>query len=278
MAKAANKQTASAVARLVSLMARAFREREKLTQKELGSMLGYSAAAVSAVETCAQPASDEMLVGLEAAIGGGLGLFEAARDLVRLDKFPEHFQDFFVLEQQAQILYLFETRVMNGLFQTEDYARALFAGGFPVLSEQRIEELLEGRMARKALFDRDPMPLIEFIVDESVLMRPIGSKAIMRAQFGHLAQLARRRNVTVQVLPLDCGLTGEHAGTSGGLTLVETPQQQRVVYMEQQDESLLISDPGKVNLYSQRYAKIRAQALGPRESLALIEKLAGEQK
>ncbi|MCJ1678405.1 helix-turn-helix transcriptional regulator [Streptomyces sp. APSN-46.1] len=273
MAKAANKATAGGATRLVAHLVRAFRERERLTQKELGAMLGYSAAAISAVETCAQPASDEMLIKLEAVIGGGMGLFEVARELVQKDKFPPHFQDFFDLEQQALILYLFESRVINGLFQTEDYARALFAGGFPVLSEQRIEELVEGRMARRALFDRDPMALIEFIVDESVLIRDIGSKAIMRDQLAHLAQLARRRNVTVQVLRLDCGLAGEHAGTGGGLTLVETPHHQRLVYMEQQDESMLISDPAKVNLYSQRYAKIRAQALGPRESLDFIEQL-----
>lgn len=98
----------------------------------------------------------------------------------------------------------------------------------------------------------------------------------MRAQLGHLVECAERRNVTLQVLPLDCGLGGEHFGARGEMTLVETPEHDHLVYMEPQDESLLISDPGKVTTYSQRYAKIRSQALGPRESLGLIERLAGE--
>ncbi|GGZ84942.1 helix-turn-helix domain-containing protein [Streptomyces subrutilus] len=276
MAKAANKETAGGATRLVSHLARALREKEKLTQRELGERLGYSAAAISAVETCAQPASDEMLVGLEAEIGGGLGVFEVARELVRLDKYPSHFQDFFLLEQQALSLYLFETEAIYGVFQTEEYARALIAGGFPVLSDRRVDELVEGRMARKVLFGRDPAPLIELILDESVLRRGIGTPAIMRAQCLYLSELAALRNVAVYVLPFGTGFSGEHAGTRGGMNIVETPRHERLVYIETGDESLLISDGAKVSTYSQRYAKIRAQALGPRESLGFIEQVAGD--
>ncbi|MGW0395248.1 helix-turn-helix domain-containing protein [Streptomyces sp. NPDC003042] len=278
MAKAANKETVGGATRLVSHLARALREKEKLTQKELGKRLGYSAAAISAVETGAQPASDEMLVGLEEEIGGGLGAFEVARELVRLDKYPAHFQDYFLLEQQALSLYLFETDAIYGIFQTEAYARALIAGGFPVLTGHRVDELVEGRMARKVLFDRDPIALIELIVDEATLRRGVGSPDIMRAQHQYLAELAQRRNVTVYVLPFEAGFSGEQAGARGGMNLVETARHERLVYIETGDESLLISDPAKVSVYSQRYAKIRAQALGRRESLGFIKQLAGERK
>ncbi|MFJ1866437.1 Scr1 family TA system antitoxin-like transcriptional regulator [Streptomyces sp. NPDC088097] len=278
MAKSANKESAGGAARLVAHLVKAFRERERLTQKELGGLLGYSAAAVSAVETGAQPASDEMLVGLEANIGAGLGVFEAARELVRLDKYPVQFQGYIALEEKALTLSVYEPHVINGLFQTREYAHALIAGGYPVLSDHRVEELVEARMDRTALFERDPVMLIELILDESALARGIGCATVMGAQLTRLAHLGRRRNVTVQVLPLECGFSGEHAGARGGMTLLETAEHERLVYMEAQDESLVISDPAKVSMYSQRYAKIRAQALGPRESLGLIERLAGERQ
>ncbi|MFF1338946.1 Scr1 family TA system antitoxin-like transcriptional regulator [Streptomyces sp. NPDC058290] len=277
MAKTAkNKATAGGATRLVSHLARALRERARLTQTELGRRIGYTGSAISAMETCAQPPSDEMLVKLEEEIGEGLGVFELARECVRLEKYPRHFQDFVALEKVALALHMFDTQVINGLFQTEAYARAMIAGGFPVLSEQRVDELVEGRMARAVIFDRDPAAFVELILDEAALRRVIGSEAIMRHQYRHLAGLAKHRNVTLQVLPFDCGLTGEHAGTYGGMTVLETPNHDRLVYMEMQDESLTISDRAKVSMYSQRYAKIRAQALGPRESLGLIERLAGE--
>ncbi|MFE9297932.1 helix-turn-helix domain-containing protein [Streptomyces niveus] len=276
MARAENKETAGPATRLVAHIARLMRLRKGLTQTEMGVQIGFSAAAVSAMETNAQPASDEMLVAMEHAIGDDIGIFLAARDYVRLDKYPEQFKNYALLEQEAMSLRLYATLVVHGLFQTKAYARALIGGGYPPLSDERVDELVEARMTRKALLDRDPVALIEVILEESVLRRTIGSREVMRDQLSHLAECAKRRNVTLQVLPLDCGLLGEYAGARGPMTLVETPGHDHLVYMEPQDESLLISDPAKVSAYAQRYAKIRSQALGPRESLGLIERLAGD--
>ncbi|GAA1153839.1 helix-turn-helix transcriptional regulator [Streptomyces hebeiensis] len=278
MARAENKETAGPTTRLVADIARLMRIRKGWTQEQLGKQLGFSGAAVSAMETCAQPASDDMLVALERVLGEGMGIFEQARRYVRLDKYPKQFKDYVLLEQIALSLRLYATLVVDGLFQTEDYARALIRGGYPPLSEERVEELVEARMARKAIFDREPVALIEVILEEGILHRPIGSRQIMRDQMRYLAECARRRNVTLQILPQDCGLSREHAGDRGDLTLLETPDHNHLVYLEPQDESLLIKDPAKVSTYAQRYAKIRAQALGPRESLGLIEQLAGEQQ
>lgn len=263
---------------MVANLARKLRVRKGWTQEQLGSELGFSGAAVSAMETLAQPASDDMLVQLERVLGDGMDIFEDARVPVRLEKFPEQFKDYSLLEQQALVLRLYATLVIHGLFQTEEYARALIGGGYPPLPEQRVEELVEARMARRALFDRTPVALIEVVLEESVLRRAIGSKEVMRGQMLHLAECARRRNVTFQVLPMECGLSGEHAGARGGMTLAETPEHDHLVYLEPQDESLLISAPAKVSTYAQRYAKIRAQALDPRASLGLIEELAGEHR
>ncbi|MER5561115.1 MULTISPECIES: helix-turn-helix transcriptional regulator [unclassified Streptomyces] len=278
MARAENKETAGPTAQMVANVARKLRVRKGWTQEQLGKQIGFSAAAVSAMETLAQPASDDMLVELERVLGDGLEIFEDARVPVRLEKYPVQFQDYALLEQTAVVLRLYSTLVIHGLFQTEEYARALIGGGYPPLPEQRVEELVEARMARRALFDRTPVALIEVVLEESVLRRVIGGADVMRGQMRHLAECARRRNVTLQVLPMECGLSGEHAGDRGGMTLAETPDHDHLVYLEPQDESLLITDPAKVSTYAQRYAKIRAQALDPRTSLGLIEELAGEQR
>ncbi|MFI1569252.1 helix-turn-helix transcriptional regulator [Streptomyces anulatus] len=275
MASAENKETASPMALMVAEVARTMRIQRGWTQDQLGHELGYSAAAVSAMETCAQPASDAMLVELERVLGNGTGVFETARRFMRMEKYPRQFQDYVLLEQSAINLQLFATNVIHGLFQTEAYARALIGGGYPPLSEQRVEELVQLRMERKALFDREPLPMIEIVIEEAVLRRVIGSEDIMREQLLHLVECARRRNVTLLVLPLDAGKYGEYDGGRGEMNLVETPEHEHLVYLEPQDESMLISDPAKVSTYAQRYAKIRSQALGPRESLDLIKRLAG---
>ncbi|MET8379908.1 DUF5753 domain-containing protein [Streptomyces microflavus] len=275
MASAENKDSASPAAKLVAKVTRMLRVQRDWSQDRLGDEIGYSAAAVSAMETCAQPASDAMLVALKRVLSEGSDVFETARLYMRMERLPEQFQDYALLEQAAISLQLFATNVIHGLFQTEAYARALIGGGHPPLPDERVEELVQLRMARTALFDRAPLPMIEIVIDESVLHRVIGSEDIMREQLLHLVECARRRNVTLLVLPMDAGKYGEYAAGHGGMSLVETSAHEHLVYLEAQEESLLVSDPAKVSTYAQRYAKIRSQALGPRESLDLIMRLAG---
>ncbi|MGW4866379.1 helix-turn-helix domain-containing protein [Streptomyces chartreusis] len=278
MARAENKTEAGGTAHLVPALAKALREQHGLTQPQLGDKLGYTAAAVSAMETCAQPASDQMLVKLEAEIGGGLGVFEKARKWILLEKYPARFRGFSELEAGAITLCSYQTLIVDGLFQTEDYARALIGGSYPPVSEQRREELVDARLARRAIFDRAPAPHVELILEESVLRRPFGSWDVLRGQLRSLAEDARRDNVFVQVLPLDRGLHGTYAGDRGAMQVVETKDHEHVVYMEIEDQGILINDPAEVSHLARRYANIRAQALSPDESLSFMEQLAGEER
>ncbi|MFD9034418.1 helix-turn-helix transcriptional regulator [Streptomyces sp. NPDC059567] len=276
MARAENKETVGPAARMVASVAKRLRLKKGMTQDQLGAEMGYTGAAISAMERLTQPVSDEMLVKLEEVLGDGTGIFEEMRELVRLEKLPEQFRDYAPIEQKAVGLSLYAPQVIHGLFQTEEYARALIGGGYPPLPEARVEELVEARMLRKVLFEREPTCLIELTLHETALRWMVGSEGIMRDQYRLLAECARRKNVTLQVLPMDAGLRGENAGARGEINLVETPTHHRLVYLEVQDESVLITDPAKVSTCAQRCAKIRAQALDPRESLGLIERLAGE--
>jgi transcriptional regulator with XRE-family HTH domain len=279
MARAENKVEAGGTAHLVAALAKALRDQQGLTQDELGKKIGYTASAVSAMETCAQPASDKMLVGLEEHIGGGLGVFEKARKFILLDKYPPQFKNFALMEAEAVTLSSYQTFVVDGLFQTPEYARALIGSGFPKLPDSKVEELVEARLARRALFDRkDPTAMIELILEESVLRRPFGSWEVLREQLRSLAEDAERDNVSLQVLPLERGLRDAHAGAAGNMVVVRTKEHHHVVYLEIEYESLLVSDPAKVAQLTHRYAKIRSQALSPDDSLSLIRKLAGEER
>ncbi|WP_406183825.1 Scr1 family TA system antitoxin-like transcriptional regulator [Streptomyces sp. NBC_01006] len=262
----------------IAEIARLLRVRENLTQEALGDQIGYTGSAISAMETCAQPVSDRMLEGLEQVIGKGLGIFAASRKYVLMEKYPVRFREFSRMEATAYTISSYETLVVDGLFQTEAYARALMSAGYPPEPKAKLEELVEARLARRALFDRDPTAMIELILEESVLRRPFGSREIMRGQLNSLVEDAERINVTVQILPLDRGLTGAYAGACGPMKLVETEDHDHVVYLEVEDEGMLVSDRVKVSRLAQRYAKIRAQALSPDESLGLIRQLAGEWK
>ncbi|MGW1513697.1 helix-turn-helix domain-containing protein [Streptomyces sp. NPDC002394] len=278
MARAENKETVGPAARMAASVAKRLRLKRGWTQEYLGAQMGFTGAAISAMERLIHPVSDDMLVQLERVLGGGTGIFDEMRELVRLEKLPEQFREYASIEQKAVALWLYANHVVHGLFQTEGYAHALIAGGHPEPTPERTDELVVARMDRKKLFDRKPVCEIELILDESVLRRTIGSEDIMREQLLYLAECAQRSNVNLQVLPLDAGLGGKYAGARGDLNIVETPAHDHVTYLEIQGESLLITDRAKVSVHRQRYAKIRAQALDPRRSLGLIEELAGARR
>lgn len=62
------------------------------------------------------------------------------------------------------------------------------------------------------------------------------------------------------------------------MKMVVTAEHEHVVYMEIEDQGILVSEPEEVSQLAHRYAKIRAQALSTDDSVSLIERLAGEKR
>ncbi|MDT0319681.1 helix-turn-helix domain-containing protein [Streptomyces millisiae] len=267
---------ASPTYQFVALLVRTLREANGWTQDELGSETGYTGSAISALERCAQPPSEVKLAKLDEALFGGKKVLRAAQEYMRMDRYPRHFKNYAKLEMAALSICSYETLVIDGLFQTEEYARAVIECGYPPRDPEEADTLVRGRIDRKTLFDRKPLPLLELILEESALRRQVGTPEVMRRQLNYLIEQAQRINVTLQVLPLRRGATGQHAGLRGSMKVLETSEHQTVIYLETGGESILLSEPGKVTEFAQRYAKIRAQALSQDESLAFIEQLAEE--
>jgi hypothetical protein len=171
-------------------------------------------------------------------------------------------------------LHAYDSHVVKGLLQTEEYARAVFEMWRPLLDSDTVEQRVAARMERQKLFSRRPAPLLSFVMEETVLRRPLGGKAVLRGQLEQLLLYGHERNIEIQVMPTS---REEHAGLAGAFTLLHIGDQRRMAYMEVQDESALHSEPKRVGAFESTYGVLRAQALTPRESLAFIERLLGEQ-
>lgn len=68
----------------------------------------------------------------------------------------------------------------------------------------------------------------------------------------------------------------EHCGLAGPFTLIESRDGRRMAYVEVQRDSSLHTDRSAVREIEEQYGILRAQALAPRESLTIVEKLRGE--
>ncbi|AEM82286.1 helix-turn-helix domain protein [Streptomyces violaceusniger Tu 4113] len=272
MAQSKKKDSAPPTVQYFAAVLRLLRERSGLTQDELGALMNYTGSAVSAVETCAKPPTDEFIDAAEKALDAG-GLLRSAIKYLRLERYPAHFQGLAQLEQEALSLSSYCTHLIHGLLQTEEYTTALFDYAFPPLDREEVTKLVAARMDRKALFDRKPAAVVNVILEEAALRRHIGGPEVMRAQYAHLTECTARPNVVVQVMPMS---QAGHAGLPGPMTLIETPEETPVAYLEGHGQSILLSKPEEVGVLARRYAMIRSQALRPEESVRFIEKLMGE--
>ncbi len=266
------RNSVSPAAQYFAEVLRMLRGRAGLSQEELGERMSYTGAAVSAVERCARPATDDFINAAEKALDAG-GLLAAASKHLRLERYPAHFQGGVQLEQEALSVSSYCTQLIDGLLQTEGYARAVLGCAFPPLAEKEVEQLAGARMERKALFDREPACIVSVILEEVALRREVGDPGVMRDQYRYLLAYSTRPTVVLQVMPTS---QGKHAGLQGPMKLIETPEQTTLVYMEGNGQSSLISQPDEVGVLARRYGMIRSQALRPEESLSLIAQLAGE--
>ncbi|MGW0606614.1 helix-turn-helix domain-containing protein [Streptomyces sp. NPDC002644] len=257
---------------------RVARERAGLSQKELGERIGYGEETISSVERARRTPQPELLAAVDRVLECGGLLAAAAEDVDRAKarrrvRHPEWFRDYARLEADAVELHDYSSLAVPGLLQTEAHARVVFATRRPLLDEQTVEQRVAARLHRQQIFDRWPPPFTTFILEESLLRRPLGGWDVHRKQLEALLRFGRLRSVELQVLPTE---RREHPSLGGPFILLTPKGRPQMAYLEVQHVSRLITDPDEVRILAARYGSIRAQALTPEESATLIEKMLGE--
>ncbi|WP_033343408.1 helix-turn-helix domain-containing protein [Catenuloplanes japonicus] len=179
------------------------------------------------------------------------------------------------LEAEANSVRAYEQQVVPGLLQTEEYARAMIRSARPDISADEVERRVRVRIERQSLLMQDDPIDLWMVLDEAVVGRPVGGDAVMRAQIQHLVDRAELPNVTLQVLPFSAGA---HAGMDGTFTILDFPEptDTDVVYAENATGGLFLEKADELRKYVFIFDHIRAAALRPEESVALLADLAKE--
>ncbi|MFD8213562.1 Scr1 family TA system antitoxin-like transcriptional regulator [Streptomyces sp. NPDC059697] len=260
--------------RTFGAVVQALREHAGLSRVEFGARVRFSKHTVESVELGRRMPDESFVERAEEALGNTGALRKAAGHLTRGEAgLAAWFRRWARLEKVAVSLCTYECRLVPGLLQSEEYARAVFEGTIPVITDEELETLLAVRMERQRMLYERPTVPFSFIVEEHVFRRKFGRVEQMRAMLDHVLEHSAPRNVTLQIVPLEAGL---HACLDGPVQLLETPERRRLAYSEGQQNGRLIADPKEVSLLYQRYDKLRSQALNPEDSRGLLERLRGE--
>ncbi|MEU8794790.1 helix-turn-helix transcriptional regulator [Streptomyces sp. NPDC048643] len=251
---------------------RLWREAAGMRVVELGQAIGYGEDLVRKVERGARIPRAEFLDRADGVLNAGGHIAAFKEDLER-PRYPKKVRELKMLEERAVELVAYCDHNLHGLLQTEDYARSLFEMRQPAYSRDEVERAVAARMARRSIFDRDPAPALVFVQEEVTLRRPLGGRMVLRRQLERLLEVGQLRHVTIQVMPTD---REEHAGMQGETQVLKFEDGMAVGRSEGAFNGRPVSEPRQLRILELRHGMIRAQALSPRESSALIEQVLGE--
>ncbi|MDG9722219.1 DUF5753 domain-containing protein [Streptomyces sp. DH41] len=243
------------------------RQLTEVSLDRLSDIVNYSKTQLHGVETAERLPLPPLSSKLDAAFGTG-GLFEGLWSIIQRERYPDRYRRFMELADQATDIHEYAGHLVPGLLQTPAYARALLRVGDPEASGEEIERKVGLRVGRQGRLGEGDGPRLWALLEEGVLRRPIGGPATTREQLRALLSFAESPRIEVQVVPY---AHGEHALLDSTLTLLTLPNTTAVAYVESNYSGQLIEDPAEAMKRRRAYDLLRANALSPRESAAMIE-------
>ncbi|WP_327119794.1 helix-turn-helix domain-containing protein [Nocardia sp. NBC_01730] len=217
-----------------------------------------------------------MMLGL-AEEAGRTGWWHAYGDAI-----PKHFDLFVGLEEAAKRIVSYQTTLLPGLLQTDEYRRAITWVDSPTMPTAEVERRIELFNRRKIrLTMTDNALTVEALVDEAMLHRAIGGPAVMADQLNCLAKVGELPNVSVRVIPLKAEA---YAGlVVGPFVLLEFPRhptahltEPPVIYVQGHTGALYLEKSEEVRQYQYAHADLQRSALDELHSRSLIRKIAKE--
>ncbi|MER5260774.1 helix-turn-helix transcriptional regulator [Actinosynnema sp. NPDC002837] len=179
------------------------------------------------------------------------------------------FSEYVVLESEATAVNIFEIDLIPGLFQTPAYSWWSMRAYAPDATDEVINKRAELRQTRQRRVE-DGSLSVWAIVDEAALRRAVGGREVHLEQLNHLSKVVERPNVTLQVLPFG---KGQHMAMGTAFHLLKFEDFPSVVYIENLTGGLYLDEEAEVERYSLVLDHLRAAALDPHESVALIRRV-----
>jgi transcriptional regulator with XRE-family HTH domain len=244
-----------------------------LSQAALAKLLSYSPSQVAKIETGERIPQRPLAQKLDQSFHTD-GHFERLQALVENTSVRPFFRDLYLVESEATEIRTYESYLIPGLLQTDAYARAALEAIRPSPPPDKMDKIVAFRMARQEIFEREIPPRTWFIIDESALYRLVDGPATMRAQYEHLLDMARRPEITIQVIENNQGICCAFGRAFVVLSFV---RQDDLAYFEDAWSAKYLRRREDVDRYALAFDHLRASALPDDKSVELIERIAHDE-
>ncbi|MDF5759209.1 helix-turn-helix transcriptional regulator [Spongiactinospora sp. TRM90649] len=247
--------TASPAARFGAAL-RKYRIDAQLTQVQLAERTGYSKSRIGNVERGDENPTRQLIEVCEKALGLE-GTLLTHWPAICSRGTPEWYRQWPPVERAADQIISVAPLIVPGLVQTEEYARAIFAGR-PHLTPQKIEEAVQARMERQSIFTRPMPPQYLAVIDEGILYRPIGDSSVTLRQLEHLIAMAENAWFSLQLIPYEAVCT---AVLAGPVVLAQENGAPIAAYVESALHGRVVDKPDEIKRLVARLECVRKAAL-----------------
>jgi hypothetical protein len=247
---------------------------------DVAGALGWSESKLSRIETARTGISEPDLERLLAVYGVGAEDCSRLCDLARHGRtrawwtayrssVPDPYDEYVALEVEAVAMSEWESQVVPGLLQTDEYARAVIEVGADISDPKTIQRRLALRMGRQAVLTRDPPLRLSVVLDESALRREIGGRDVLDRQLQYLVDASHQSGVELLVLPFQAGA---HAALTESFVIFDFPVNTRapVVHCESLTGGHFRTRPEDVRVYQGAFEDLRRRALPVEASRSAI--------
>lgn len=232
--------------------------------------IGIRPIAVRAALSLYNITGDEAEVIIEVARGAQQrGWWQSYNDVI-----PDWLGFYVGLEEEATSIETYQSEIVPGLFQTENYAREMFR---LTAGDGDLDRKVAVRMRRQEILHRDEPVKVSAVVNEAVLIRPVGSAQTYAEQLNHLLDLSDLPNITIQMLPF---ASGGHPAMTGPYVILTFPDavDDPVVYLDNYTVGHVLEEPEYHHWYHQAHQVLTSQALSPESTRDRIRELSGTVK
>ncbi|MHA6806077.1 helix-turn-helix domain-containing protein [Salinifilum ghardaiensis] len=182
------------------------------------------------------------------------------------------FLRFLGYEHGAAEVRTYESALVSGLLQSEDYARAVHQGDTANLRQSEVDRRVEVRRRRKQrLLDGDPL-YAQVVMAEATLHQQVGGAEVLAGQLRHLLELVEScaENLDLRILPFTAPCCAAMGGATFHLLAFPSTELPLVAWDETSVSMGLIHDQARVQQYRTVFVEAQARALDRDSSAELI--------
>lgn len=257
---------------------RQLREGSGMSTRSVADRLGVSRMAVNRTEVGRRSTPPEEVIALCALYGvtgrqrerlverasGGDG---SSTWLATGPAMADQVMSLVALENEASWITNVSIGLLPGLLQTPEYMRAVCA------TSRAPEWMVRTRLGRQGLLTQSEAPHLRFLIEESVLHRPIGGTAVLQEQLDYLRRVGTKHNVSIQIVPLK---EGRNAALDGSFMILGFPERNSHAYVEARGSGLILTRPQDVEPFEEALDELDQQVLDEQSSAELIDTIREE--